>query len=289
MKLGPVEAANVIRPRLMADMSSRANPEDQHAMNFAKAVASQCGLEATPENVQHIIILLREHNIEIPSGQEYPKWVTRKYDNTQHVANNEREAHDIENAEPPPPPPPQPVQVQQPVHNPDIDLKDKVPHLVPHDNTPEVMRHEQLARPEGEQPNDLSDHVPTTEIHHKTELERTTDREAAQDQHPTSDPDDDVVVVDENSGIHTDHDKGVFTHDDPDRDGVAGQDSDPTHDNDFVKEAARTGDLNPPHRHSDRTSTDEKEKGVKAEEVAGKPAPTAAADKAPNNRNKRPL
>lgn len=74
--LGPREAADEIRQTILTDQSGRIPPEAAHQLAYTKQVASYLGLDPTPENVNHIALVLREHEIELPTGQEYPKWVT---------------------------------------------------------------------------------------------------------------------------------------------------------------------------------------------------------------------
>ncbi len=163
--LGPTEAAAVIHRQLRADHSSRAAPEDHHRLNYLKQVAGHCGVEASPENLEHIAVLLREHGIEIPAGQEYPKVVTRGYDKAQMIANNPTEEDQIVHAEPPPAPQPVGAFHGGPVQDLNLDLSDKVPHIV-HDNTDSTLRHTEQAHPGDRPPSDVSDRVPHMEVHH---------------------------------------------------------------------------------------------------------------------------
>ena len=141
--MGALEAANAIRNVMVMDRSSRASPEDQHQLRFLKEVAAHLGLEPDAENLLHLRAVLREHGITLHEGNEYPKWVVRKYDGTAHIADNEQEADAIINAEPPPPAEPAPRVVERPVQDLTIDLKDKVPHMVKSDAE---KRREELAR-----------------------------------------------------------------------------------------------------------------------------------------------
>lgn len=248
--LGPVEAANAIRDQITRDQSARVSPEAAHEMAFVKEVCQQLGMDATPENVQHVTLVLRERGISVPNGQEYPKYVTRKSDNTQHVVHSREEEQ---------------AKVDEP--------------------TPELVRNEPVRTVDepvqfgnSDYQSDISDIVPKTSVSSKTELERLTDHEAAQGQLPDGvDPDnfDDGVVIDSSSGIvHPNAEKGVLAKDDADRDGIRGQDVDPTHDNGFIRQDMKDGTINAPRPHSAEVSADEVEKGKL---------------KQPGNKGKRPV
>lgn len=237
-KLGVREAANRIRQQAELDRSLRTSPEDAHALKFAKEVAVELGFDANKaEDVFHVFQLLREHDIAPHTGQEWPKYVQRKRDGAMVIADNPEHADKIINEEPPAPaenPPGMFVNPGDP--NALHDISDKVP-TVKQDGMADVLKRNE-AHPGDRQPSDVSDLVPHTgpggeaKEDVKSELELTTDREAAQDQLPLgASHGDEVVVVDPTSGIDTDHDKGVMAHDDPDRDGRPGQAPDPTHDN----------------------------------------------------------
>lgn len=73
--LGPREAADEIREAFLKDRSSRLDPESIHALGFLKDVCANLGIESSPENVTHVQVLLREHDVILPFGAEYPKWV----------------------------------------------------------------------------------------------------------------------------------------------------------------------------------------------------------------------
>lgn len=100
--LGPREAADEIRSTIAKDQSSRIPPEAAHEVRFIKDVASHLGLEPTPENIQHIALVLREHEIDLPVGQEYPKWVESPV-RGQVLVNDAEEEHKATSETPPQP------------------------------------------------------------------------------------------------------------------------------------------------------------------------------------------
>lgn len=103
-KLGVKEAAEAIRGAAERDHMQRVDPAQAHQLKFVAAVCAELNLDASAENVHHVMGLLREHGIELHEGHEYPKWVVRKYDNTRHIVNDEQEEDEIVNAEAPKPP-----------------------------------------------------------------------------------------------------------------------------------------------------------------------------------------
>jgi len=269
--LGPLEAANEIRAQIQQDQASRVSPDAAHEMAFVKEVCRYLGIDASPENVQHVTLVLRERGVAIPKGQEYPKYVVRKSDNTQHVVHShEEELTKIDEPAPELPASPPPPIVGEPVQfgNSDYssDISDKVPRVVNRDSVHDVMARNQRHGDGVVPPSDISDMVPkTSSAGGKTELAKLTDHEAAQGQLPDgASPDnyDDGVVIDDGSAIvYPDAPKGVLAHDDADRDGIRGQDADPTHDNGFIRQDMKDGTINSPRPHSDEVSTDEVEKG----------------------------
>lgn len=226
--LGAKEAAARIRGVFFSDRSSRVDPEQAHQLRFAKEVCKELGADDSPETVQHVMQLLREHDVALHAGHEYPKFATRKWDRTSRIVNSESEEQQwVDEPEPAPTDPGNllPLRtLEAPVQDLSLDLRDKVPHMV--DDMPAAER---LAR------------VPSS----------VTNREAAQDAYARQSfedhghSDDDGVhfeEVDDNT-LAPNADKlkggatyakaaevGVMAHDDPDRDGVAGQDVNPTHD-----------------------------------------------------------
>lgn len=72
MKMGPREAAALIREKIHA---TTMDPQSQHQANYVGAVCAYAGLDKDPQNLQHVFDVLRENDIEIPSGDEYPKYV----------------------------------------------------------------------------------------------------------------------------------------------------------------------------------------------------------------------
>jgi len=128
--MGVQEAAAAIRERFASDHSFQGSPDEAHRIKFAKDVAHELGAGDGPETIAHIMVLLREAGIALASGQEYPKYVTRKWDNTSHIAQDEHHAERIINEPAPEPAPPAPRVVDAPVQAPHLDLRDKVPHMV---------------------------------------------------------------------------------------------------------------------------------------------------------------
>lgn len=210
--MGAQEAANEIRGVIHSDLSSRVAPEEQHQLKYLKEVCNYLGVEPSAENVLHVRSVLREHDIAPYSGDEWPKWVVRKWDNTQHIAHNEQEADEIVNVEPPPEPAPAPRVIEPPVQNPDLDLKDKVPHTVGGET---AMAKGALLRtqtnPGDRQPSDITKQVPPApRTEGKSDLDKATDREAAQGQKPLDGMEnvgDEVVVVDDTSGVKEESNK----------------------------------------------------------------------------------
>lgn len=72
MKMGPVEAANAIRSSVQ---STTMDPSAHHQANYLAAVCGNLGLDPSPANLQHVYDVLRLHDIEIPTGDEYPKYI----------------------------------------------------------------------------------------------------------------------------------------------------------------------------------------------------------------------
>jgi hypothetical protein len=70
--LGVKEAADIIRDKVRL---SHMEPHDVHQLVFLKSVADELGLSHEPEVITHIAGLLREHDIQIHAGHEYPKWI----------------------------------------------------------------------------------------------------------------------------------------------------------------------------------------------------------------------
>lgn len=77
MKMGPREAADVIRVTLGADDASALRADFEHSMAYVRQVMSYLGLEDTPLNCTRVYLTLRHHGVELPAHQPYPKWVKR--------------------------------------------------------------------------------------------------------------------------------------------------------------------------------------------------------------------
>ncbi len=108
--LGVTEAANAIRGIIATDTVARTDPAQAHRMKFVKDVCEKLGLDPSPENVQHVAVVLREQDIALHEGHEYPKHVVRKWDGAPLIANSAEEADAIINEEQP-----QPVDPNAPV------------------------------------------------------------------------------------------------------------------------------------------------------------------------------
>lgn len=238
--LGVNEAADAIRGQFFSDRSMRGSPEDAHRLKFAKDVATALGADTSPESVQHIMILLREANIDLHTGQEYPKYAVREWDKTTKIVHDSGEEDAwVHEAKPEEPAPVAMREQAHPVQDLSIDLRNQVPQHVDHEHDP---------HPAGRVPSAV------------------TNREAAQDayarqpiDHDHVNTDSDVIDDDE---VHVEDvadtgskaeggapyakpaDVGVMAHDDADGDGVAGQDDNPTHDSVLGTEQpqSRSGD-----------------------------------------------
>lgn len=254
--LGVNEAADAIRGKFFADRSFRGDPEAAHGIRFVKDVAKALGAGDDPADVMHIAQLLREEGIALHAGQEYPKYVTRKWDNTSHVAQDERDADRIIN-EPPPVIADQPRVVDGPVQNLSLDLKDQVPHSVGSDH------------PAGRVPSAVTNREAAQDAYARQPVEGQ-DRDAAETAyvgrttHGAAELHDNLGYGDGDE-VHVEDlaptgskaeggapyakpaDVGVVAHDDPDRDGIAGQDVNPTHD-------SVAGTEEPQHRSGDSSA-----------------------------------
>lgn len=248
--LGPKEAANAIRGTFFSDRSSRMDPEQAHQMKFAKEVTRELGGgDDSPETVAHVMQLLREHDIELHAGHEFPKYATRKWDRTAKIVHSEEEEHSwVNEAEPPPPNPddlPPARTLDAPVQDLSIDLKDKVPHMV--SDAPAAERPARI-------PSAVTNREAAQDAYARQPVE-SKDRDAAAAAYDDGDfeqDDGDVHIED----VHTEEvgldalapggssqqggapyakpaPVGVMANDDPDGDGIAGQDKNPTHDSEL--------------------------------------------------------
>ena len=115
--LGPVEAAHAIGKAFHDGAASRADPEMAHAVKFLKEVCVNLGVESSPENVAVVHSLLGEHDIDLPHGTEYPKWVGDKIvndaDEEAALAADDEKA-ETKQPEPEPEPEPEPAEAKQP-------------------------------------------------------------------------------------------------------------------------------------------------------------------------------
>jgi hypothetical protein len=112
VKLAPKEAAAQIRGDID---TTTIKPENIHQVNFVTEVVKELGLPPSPEAFQHVADVLHHHDIEIPRGDEYPKYLGKDKHGHDVIARNEDEeaqfTEDLENGEVPgsrapvPPPP----------------------------------------------------------------------------------------------------------------------------------------------------------------------------------------
>lgn len=223
--MGAQEVANTLRPHLALQ---HLDPHDLHQLNFLKDVAAHLGLDHTPEVLTHIAGLMREHDLVIHSGQEYPKMVARKADGKSFEAKDEEDEDRIVNEVPEElRKPPEPARLELPGDN--AQARD-------------VLEQDHVA--DDGTSTDLSRRVPRqVPVDDKSSLGRRTDREAAQGQRPLQSNHDrvgDHAVVDDKSGLHADH----FAEQEPGaaamRQGVADfddavEDDKPTHDQPAAK------------------------------------------------------
>jgi hypothetical protein len=100
MKLGIVEAAAAIKETVELN---HLPPEEVHQLRFLQGVATELGMDHTPQSLHSIAAALRQHDIEIHSGHEYPKSVKRKFDGSYHIADNPEHEAEIVNWTPPEP------------------------------------------------------------------------------------------------------------------------------------------------------------------------------------------
>lgn len=239
--MGVNEAAQAIRGTFSVDRSFRGHPEEAHQIKFAKEVAMQLAGTDDAATVIHVMALLREAGIELPPGQEYPKYATRKYDRTSAIVQNEQEEDAWINMEPPAEPDPEaPLRVMDaPVQDLSLDLSKQVPQHVEHDKDGP-----------GRVPSAVTNREAAQDAYARQPV---SDRDAAAAAYDEANPGLDHTHVNEEDEVHVEHvdldakapnadkskggatyakpaDVGVMAHDDPDRDGVAGQDKDPTHD-----------------------------------------------------------
>lgn len=225
-RMGPVEAANVIRAVFKKDRMSHMSPEYVHELKFVEEVCDQLGADKNPQTVMHVRNLLREAGVDLPKGQEYPKYVKRGYDGAMLVARDEQHAREIENAIEPEPADPAPY-----LNDPDKDAPSDISG-----NVPEVTQRESvLKRDDGRVPSDISKNVPqVTEVDHPVDPD-LTDLAAGQGMPDPLDKDrtDHVVIgADRVSNVNDD----VIDHD-PQDDIDLSEDNQSTHDNKLVVDA----------------------------------------------------
>ncbi len=109
--LGAKEAADAIRGVVEKDHMQRVDPTRAHQIRYVTQVCAELGLEASADNVNHVAAVLREHDIDLHAGHEYPKWVG-KGDAARIVNDAEEERLFLS---PPPPPAPEPTDTAAPV------------------------------------------------------------------------------------------------------------------------------------------------------------------------------
>lgn len=241
--LGVNEAADAIRGKFFADRSFRGDPEAAHGVKFAKDVARALDAGDDPADVMHVMQLLREEGIALATGQQYPMYATRKWDRTAKVVHDDQE-RDAWINEPQPEPVANddgvPVRIQDvPVQDLSTDLRNSVPGP--------LNRQEEAHIPKV--PSAVTNREAAQDAYARQSVENR-DRDAAGAAYAGShDHETDVQDFEQDDGeVHIEEiasvgsaieggapyvkpaDVGVMAHDDPDRDGVAGQDVNPTHD-----------------------------------------------------------
>lgn len=278
--LGAREAAEAIRGAFLVDRSANTDPEQQHQMKFAKDVCRELGADESPETVHHVMVLLRQHDIDLHAGHEFPKYATRKWDRTAKIVQNEDEERAwIDEPQPEPVDPdslPAARVLEAPVQDLSLDLRDKVPHMSGDEPTPAkpprvpsaITNREAAQDAHARQPAEgrnrdaaaaaYDEANPGLDHTNQDAAEGDGTYENVQDGDVDTDDDDDVHVesVDLNE-LAGSGDKskggapyaepaatGVMANDDPDGDGIVGQDVNPTHDSVLGTDAPqnRSGD-----------------------------------------------
>lgn len=257
--LGAKEAADAIRGAFFSDRSMRTDPEDAHRMKFAKDVVRELGGDDSPETVHHVMQLLREHNIELHAGHEFPKYATRKWDRTAKIVHSEDEERAWIDEEQPAPADPDDLPparvIDAPVQDLSVDLRDKVPHMVgdaPRNQpqtprVPSAVTNREAAQDAyARQPSDGSNRDVAAAAYDKANP--GLDHQNQDAAHGEGDFTNHDEYIGDDSEVHIEDlaptgtaqqggapyakpaDVGVVAHDDPDGDGIAGQDVNPTHD-----------------------------------------------------------
>lgn len=151
--LGPAEAANLIRPVFEKDRMAHMDPKEVHGIKFVEEVCDYLGADKGPATILHVRNLLREADIALPVGQEYPRYVKRGWDGAMVIANDEEHARQIENEEAPKAPENPPSAYLLPSDkNALSDISDNVPKVL---NRESVLKHD-----DGRTPSDISNQVP---------------------------------------------------------------------------------------------------------------------------------
>lgn len=265
--MGVNEAVQALRGKFFTDRSFRGHPEEAHQIKFAKEVAKALSGNDDAETVIHVMALLREEGIELPAGQEYPKFATRKHDRMSTIVQNAEEEDKWVNMEPPAPADPDNLAplgvIEAPVQDLTTDLRRSVPgdhqlgDLEPPRVPSAVTNREAAQDAYARQPVSDRDAAAAAYDRDNPNLDHTNADAArghgtfqdVQTGHGVTQGDDhsgdDAVHVEDvnldTKAPNADVSKGgatyakpagtgVMAHDDPDRDGVAGQDKDPTHD-----------------------------------------------------------
>lgn len=172
--LGAKEAADRIRGVFFSDRSQRVDPEQAHQMRFVKEVCGHLGAAHDPETVAHVMTLLREHDIELHAGHEYPKFATRKWDRTSKIVHSEDEERAWVDEAPPEPVDPETLPARTldaPVQDLSTDLRTKVPHFA--DDMPDPPKPARI-------PSAVTNREAAQDAHARQPVE-TLNREAAAD------------------------------------------------------------------------------------------------------------
>lgn len=246
--LGVQEAADAIRGKFFADRSFRGDPAAAHGFKFVKDVAKALNAGDDPADVMHVMQLLREEDIALHAGQQYPKYATRKWDRTAKVVHDENEEQAWVNEPQPEPAHEDDVPPVRTLDAPVQDLSTDLRNSVPGDANRQAMT------PVPKVPSAVTNRDAAQDAYARQSIEGK-DRDAAaaayDEQNPGLDHrhadathddnfDDDQVHVEDLAPIGSRQqggapyakpaDVGLMKNDDPDGDGIAGQDINPTHD-----------------------------------------------------------
>lgn len=254
--VGAKEAAMEINADVRNGLA-HVDPEHAHQAKFLKEVCEHLGIEPLPENIGHVASVLRQHDIAIHAGHEFPKYAARGYDGVRKIVANEQEEQEWVDETQPELVAPLGRTIEAPVQDLSVDLRTKVPHMV--EDMPPAERPARI-------PSAVTNREAAQDAHARQPVETLSRADAAvaydkanpgldhtnqdaargvdtfEDVQGNEFDDDDVHVEDvdllADTGSHQQGgapykepaDVGVMAGDDPDGDGIVGQDKDPTHD-----------------------------------------------------------